>query len=114
MNPGSTPTRPDAFPASAAQQRLWFLQHRHPDSRAYTVTEAIWLRGPLDASALERALTALVDRHPLLRAVFDYRDGGLWQRVLPAGAHPVALRRERVDRADLDAWLGSRPRRAST
>ncbi|WP_424188063.1 amino acid adenylation domain-containing protein [Actinokineospora sp. G85] len=108
MNSGSIPTSPAqaGFPASAAQQRLWFLQHRHPRSRAYTVTEAIWLRGPLEADALERALAALVERHDQLRAVFDYRDGALWQRVLPAGAVPVVLRRERVERADLNAWLG--------
>ncbi|MFB9305697.1 amino acid adenylation domain-containing protein [Kibdelosporangium philippinense] len=108
MNSGSIPTRPEAdrFAASAAQQRLWFLQHRHPASRAYTVTEAIWLRGPLDAEALERSLAALVERHAQLRVVFDYRDGGLWQRVLPAGAHPVELRRATVDRDEVDAWLG--------
>ncbi|MGP3922721.1 amino acid adenylation domain-containing protein [Streptomyces sp. 8N616] len=106
MNPEQNQPAPsDAFPASSAQQRLWFLQHRHPDSRAYTETEAIWLRGPVDADALERALAALIERHDQLRAVFDYRDDGLVQRIPPAGAQPFRLARQTVARADLPRWF---------
>ena len=103
MNSGRNLSRTSAFPASAAQQRLWFLQKRHPDSRAYTDVQTIWLQGPLDADVLERAIGDLVERHGQLRAVFELGDDGLVQRELPAGALP--LERHAVDRVDLDGWL---------
>ncbi|WP_406413622.1 amino acid adenylation domain-containing protein [Streptomyces halstedii] len=101
MNPDAT----ESFPASSAQQRLWFLQQRHPESRAYTVTEAVWLRGPLDTDALEGALAALTVRHDQLRAVFEYRDGTLLQRIVPPAEQPFRLGRRTVAREDLDRWF---------
>ncbi|GGP99436.1 hypothetical protein GCM10010249_17020 [Streptomyces roseolilacinus] len=101
MNPDVT----EPFPTSSAQQRLWFLQQRHPESRAYTVTEAVWLRGRVDADALERALAAVIERHDQLRAVFEYRDDGLLQRVVPAARQPFRLARRSVPRDGLRRWF---------
>lgn len=101
-------TESGTFATSAAQQRMWFLQHQHSDGRAYTVIEGIWLRGAVAADALERALAMLVERHGQLRAIFGYHGGELRQRVLPAGAHPVRLHRAAVQRSDLDAWVAER------
>ncbi|TDV56266.1 non-ribosomal peptide synthetase [Actinophytocola oryzae] len=97
------------FPASSAQQRMWFLQNRHPDTRAYHVTEAVRLRGPLDTGALEAAVAAMIERYEQLRAVFDHRDGELVQRILPVRCH---LARARVARDDVDAWLAAETDRA--
>ncbi|MEU2387424.1 amino acid adenylation domain-containing protein [Streptomyces sp. NPDC012461] len=101
MNPDVT----TPFPTTSAQQRLWFLQERHPDSRAYTVTEAVWLRGGLDPDALERALAAVVARHDQLRAVFLTRDGEPAQRVVPAAEQPFRLARHAVPRDGVSRWL---------
>ncbi|NHZ41747.1 non-ribosomal peptide synthetase [Massilia aquatica] len=95
----------NSFAASSAQRRLWALQHRYPDSRAYTVTEAISLAGRIDAAWMEQALAALVERHAQLRAVFDLDSAGLTQRVLPPAAHPVRLAVHQCDRGAVRAWL---------
>ncbi|MFJ6866182.1 non-ribosomal peptide synthetase [Streptomyces termitum] len=95
------------FPTSSAQQRLWFLQERHPDGLAYTVTEAVRLRGPLDTGALRDALAAVVARHDQLRAVFDARGGELTQRVVPAAEHPFVLARHTVAPGGVADWLAA-------
>ncbi|WP_149830555.1 non-ribosomal peptide synthetase/type I polyketide synthase, partial [Streptomyces tailanensis] len=76
-------------PLSFAQQRLWFLQHYQPDSSALNLPYALRLRGPLDAGALERALSAAVARHDILRTSFPVRDGQPVEAV--AEPRPVDL-----------------------
>ncbi|HEX5495925.1 MAG TPA: condensation domain-containing protein [Mycobacteriales bacterium] len=73
---------------SGAQRRLWFLDRLAPGS-AYNIAVAERLRGPLDATALARALAALADRHAVLRwRVPD--DGGI-PRVVVEPPAPVPL-----------------------
>ncbi|HKH49935.1 MAG TPA: amino acid adenylation domain-containing protein, partial [Thermoanaerobaculia bacterium] len=48
------------LPLSFAQQRLWFLDQLEPGSSAYNISGALRLRGPLDAQALEAALSEVV------------------------------------------------------
>lgn len=55
------------FPLSSGQARLWVLQRLYPDAAVYNVCGALELEGQLDVLALERALTALEDRHHALR-----------------------------------------------
>ncbi|MCB5906083.1 non-ribosomal peptide synthetase [Streptomyces pinistramenti] len=71
----------DSAPATCEQQRLWLLQQRAPQSRAYDVPLAFRIRGDLDVPALRRALRRLVARHPALRTAFEATSGGLVQRV---------------------------------
>jgi amino acid adenylation domain-containing protein/non-ribosomal peptide synthase protein (TIGR01720 family) len=63
------------FPLSHGQQALWTLQHVSLDSTAYNVSIAARIHGEVDAGALRRALAALVQRHPMLRASFPSRQG---------------------------------------
>ncbi|MET8684397.1 amino acid adenylation domain-containing protein [Streptomyces sp. NPDC004732] len=81
-------------PATGEQERLWFLQQRSPDSRAYDVRLAFAVTGPVDRDALRTALAALVTRHPALRTGFTATAEGLWQQVGepydPWTAEPVA------------------------
>ncbi|MBZ4422002.1 non-ribosomal peptide synthetase, partial [Myxococcus sp. RHSTA-1-4] len=80
-----------AIPASFAQQRLWFIQQLEPASTAYHIPLALSLKGPLDVSALERALAELVRRHEVLRTTFSSHHGEPRQHVhAPA---PVPLPR---------------------
>ncbi|MFH8442198.1 amino acid adenylation domain-containing protein [Streptomyces sp. NPDC018026] len=62
-------------PATYAQQRMWFLDQLNPESRQYTIPIVWRLRGPLDVSALGRALDEIVRRHEALRTRFTPRDG---------------------------------------
>ncbi|MET7339604.1 amino acid adenylation domain-containing protein, partial [Nonomuraea sp. NPDC005650] len=59
--------RDQALPLSFAQQRLWFLAQLDPDSAEYNSPTPVLLPGDLDIPALRAALTALVERHEVLR-----------------------------------------------
>ncbi|RYZ14161.1 MAG: hypothetical protein EOO70_07905, partial [Myxococcaceae bacterium] len=61
---------------SHSQERMWFMQTLAPASSAYNVPLAVRLRGPLRADALERAFTALIQHHDILRTRFVATDQG--------------------------------------
>jgi len=71
-----------AFPASFAQQRLWFLDQLEPGTAAYNLARAFRITGPLDVNAINLAVEAVVKRHESLRTVFDSVDGETRQLVL--------------------------------
>ncbi|MGW1013606.1 amino acid adenylation domain-containing protein [Streptomyces termitum] len=93
--PGGITRRPDPdAPAapSSGQRRLWFFDQLQPGSAAYTVACGVWLRGPLDRPALERALTRVTERHEVLRSVLRADgEGGVRAVVLPAAPVPVRV-----------------------
>ena len=62
-------------PTSYAQQRFWFLEQLAPGNKAYNIAVALHLSGPIDRSALERALGEMVKRHESLRTTFELADG---------------------------------------
>ncbi|WP_217211434.1 non-ribosomal peptide synthetase/type I polyketide synthase [Streptomyces sp. AC550_RSS872] len=67
---------PERVPLTPAQRRIWFLEQLHPGTGMYHEPKAVRLDGPLDVSALHRALQRVADRHPALRTVF-LDDGGV-------------------------------------
>ena len=81
--PGDVTDDVFVFPASFAQQRLWFLDQWEPGSAAYNVPIAMRLTGPLDLDAFERSLNAIVSRHEVLRTTFGMKDGQPIQLVAP-------------------------------
>ncbi len=72
----------EAFPASFAQQRLWFLDQFEPGTPAYNLPRVFRINGPLNVDALTRAFHAAVQRHASLRTVFESVDGEARQVVL--------------------------------
>jgi amino acid adenylation domain-containing protein len=87
-------------PLSYAQQRLWLLDQLHPELCAYNVGRALRLRGPLSISALEQALSEIVNRHAVLRSAFVLEEGteAPVQRALDPT--PVTLPLEQAPAAD--------------
>ncbi len=77
------------FPASFAQQRLWFLEQLAPGEPTYNMPYAFWLEGPLDAHALQRAMDAMVARHAVLRTSIVAFDGVPEQAVADTGTVPI-------------------------
>ncbi|MCY1047015.1 amino acid adenylation domain-containing protein [Corallococcus sp. bb12-1] len=77
---------------SFSQQRLWFLDRWMPGSPLYSLPMALRLGGALEASVLEQALQAVVDRHEALRTTFP-GDGVSVQRV----ARRLSVALERVE-----------------
>jgi amino acid adenylation domain-containing protein len=71
------------FPASSAQQRLWFQQQLLPQSPFYNIPLALTLRGDLDFPTLERSLNTIVQRHEALRTSLEMHDGRLMQLITP-------------------------------
>ena len=74
------------LPLSFAQQRLWFLDRLQPGSNTYNMPTAWRLRGPLNAEALARSVTAVVTRHESLRTRVLLRAGAPVQVIDPAPA----------------------------
>ena len=71
------------FPASFAQQRLWFLDQLAPHNSFYNVTTALRLTGALDRDCIERAIGEIVGRHEVLRTTFAAVDGQPMQVISP-------------------------------
>jgi amino acid adenylation domain-containing protein/non-ribosomal peptide synthase protein (TIGR01720 family)/FkbM family methyltransferase len=86
-NHDSEPNEQDVyvFPASLGQQRLWFLNQLEPASPFYNVSEVVRLSGDLRTDLLQRALTAVVARHEVLRTRFAIEGGNLVQIIAPEG-----------------------------
>lgn len=104
---GSWPDGCQLYPASYAQERLWFLHQLNPALTAYHLP-AVWrLRGPLDLAALDRALTALVERHSTMRSSFQLRGDELLQVVHPCAPVTAVVEtlNDRDPQAVVDKWM---------
>lgn len=81
-NPFETGEISDVAPATAAQTEIWVAsQFGDEAALAYNESITIELRGSLDRTAIERAISALPRRHEALRSTFSH-DG----KVLCVGA----------------------------
>ncbi|MBL1098513.1 SDR family NAD(P)-dependent oxidoreductase [Streptomyces coffeae] len=89
--PGSEEPGRLAFPASSAQEQMWFLQQLAPDNPYYNVPLSLRLTGTLDRDALAAAVADLVDRHETLRTVFDDSGDELRQVVLDRADVPLTM-----------------------
>ena len=88
--PGDWPAGCEAYQASFAQARLWFLHQLEPGLTAYHLP-AVWkLRGDLDVPALQRALEGLIERHSTLRTSFLLQGSEVIQLVHFAAPFPIA------------------------
>jgi amino acid adenylation domain-containing protein len=75
--------QPRCFPASFAQQRLWFLAQLQPGSFAYNIPSVLRLSGPLNVRALQWSFDEIVRRHEVLRTTLRNQDGEPVQVVVP-------------------------------
>ena len=80
-----------SFPASFAQQRLWFLDQLEPGTAAYNLVRVFRIVGPLDLGVLTRAFEIVLLRHASLRTVFEAVDGNPRQVVLPDANVQIAV-----------------------
>ncbi|MEU1390655.1 MULTISPECIES: amino acid adenylation domain-containing protein [unclassified Nonomuraea] len=75
----------DEFPASHAQERIWFLTELLPDLPLYNIGAISHLKR-LDVAGpkpVEEALRLVVQRHEPLRTRFELRDGKVVQLIAP-------------------------------
>jgi amino acid adenylation domain-containing protein len=69
------------LPLSYSQQRMWLVQQMDPQGSAYNMPFAARIRGTLDVSALQQALTWLAERHEALRTGIHLGHGGAAQVI---------------------------------
>jgi condensation domain-containing protein len=79
------------FPASVAQQSLWYLDRLQPGNPAWNIAVRFCLAGPLDVPALERALNEVVRRHEILRTTFCFADHAPGQIVHEGATIPLPM-----------------------
>ncbi len=79
------------FPASFAQQRLWFFDRLFPGTAFYNVPTAIRLTGVLDLAALEESFNEIVRRHEVLRTTFGTQEGQPVQLIASDSRVSIAL-----------------------
>lgn len=79
------------FPASFAQQRLWFIEQLLHGDSLYVIPLVFRLTGSLARSQLHQSLQAIVRRHEILRTKFDVVDGQLIQVIAPQLQVPLKL-----------------------
>lgn len=71
------------FPASLAQQRIWFLDQLAPGISLFNLSLAVRIDGDLNVKALRAAIDAIVARHESLRTTFRNEDGIPAQVITP-------------------------------
>ncbi|HVB41304.1 MAG TPA: amino acid adenylation domain-containing protein [Streptosporangiaceae bacterium] len=84
-SPGDLPGPFSPAPASATQERFWFLREIDPGRPTYNMPGVLRIRGDLDADALEHALRTALERHSVLLARFHEHQGALrWEPATAA------------------------------
>ncbi|MEH2198295.1 amino acid adenylation domain-containing protein [Nostoc sp.] len=63
-------SRQQLLPVSFAQQRLWFLDQLEGENCVYNVPFFLQISGCLQIAALQQAITAIIQRHEVLRTSF--------------------------------------------
>jgi amino acid adenylation domain-containing protein len=79
------------FPASFAQQRLWFIDQLLRGDSLYISPLVFRLTGSLARSQLDQSIQAITRRHEILRTTFDVVDGQLVQVITPELQVPLRL-----------------------
>jgi acyl-CoA synthetase (AMP-forming)/AMP-acid ligase II len=83
--------REGEVPASAAQERVWKLQHALPGVPFFNVLYALRLTSPVDVAVLERSINELVRRHEILRTTFAAVGGRPVQVIAASLTVPLAF-----------------------
>ncbi len=82
--------RPDRIPLSFSQERLWFIDQLE-GTVSYHSPTVLRLKGKLNLAALTFALHNIINRHEVLRTVFDEVDGKPFQTIKDAADWQIIL-----------------------
>ena len=63
--------RPQEIPLSFSQQRLWYLQHAEGKTPISNIPIVIKIQGQLNIPALEESINYIIQRHEILRTVYE-------------------------------------------
>lgn len=79
-------TLKDRYLVSTAQRRLYIIQKMNPQSIAYNMPGVMELHGKVEISRIEEVFNKLVERHEVLRTVFE-EDGDYIYQVIYENSH---------------------------
>ncbi|MBB5867836.1 acyl carrier protein [Allocatelliglobosispora scoriae] len=83
---------------SLIQEEVWFHHRLAPENVAYNTQWSLRVTGPFEVDVFERAISALTERHEMLRTTFgEDEEGQAWQQV----HDPAPARVARYDLAGL-------------
>ena len=68
------------FPYRSTKERLWFID-RLEGSLQYHLPAVLRLKGDINSEALSKALREIVNRHEILRTVYEEESGQVYQQV---------------------------------
>jgi len=78
------------IPLSFSQERLWFIDQLE-GTLQYHIPAVLRLKGNLNQDALINALKNIVNRHEVLRTVFQEKDGQAYQYIMDADKLQVSI-----------------------
>ncbi|PKV49523.1 amino acid adenylation domain-containing protein/natural product biosynthesis luciferase-like monooxygenase protein [Aquimarina sp. MAR_2010_214] len=91
---------------SSAQQRLWALSQVTGGNQAYNMPSVFELSGSLDIPMLEKAFTALIERHEILRTAFILdQKGEPRQNIIDVNQYRFQLQYEVLEDKEVDNLL---------
>ncbi|CAI2767079.1 non-ribosomal peptide synthetase [Flavobacterium collinsii] len=77
----------ESYEVSAGQRRLWTLSQFEGGSAVYNMPMHTTLKGSYDIERLQKAITATIERHEILRTIFKMEENGdIRQYVQPTAA----------------------------
>ncbi len=95
-------------PVSFAQQGMWLIdQAAQKNSYYYNLPFAVSFTGRLNEAALQSAINGLIERHSVLRTVYQFQDGKCWQKINPVEAVKIEKKKTTLDKMHLDLQRSS-------
>ncbi|HPI00352.1 MAG TPA: condensation domain-containing protein, partial [Chitinophagaceae bacterium] len=79
----------DSYPLTSSQYRLWILSQLEEGNMAYSMPGVYVIEGALNYTALEKAFDNLIERHEILRTVFNENEQSAIRQYIkqPAEIH---------------------------
>ena len=74
-------TRPATIPLSYGQERLWYLQYAEKNLPISNIPIVITIQGTLNIQVLESSLQHIIQRHEILRTIYQQVNHQITQRV---------------------------------
>ena len=90
-NAAPIPVHDGPAPLTVNQELIWMLDRTAPADPAYNAASMMRLAGPLDRTALQRSIDAIVERQAVLRTTVAGEGASAVQVVHPAGAVPIEI-----------------------
>ncbi|MEN8443422.1 MAG: amino acid adenylation domain-containing protein, partial [Cyanobacteria bacterium J06555_13] len=91
LRPLQPVSRDQALPLSLGQERLWFVDQLDGENSAYNASVMIRMNGDLNIQALKAALSAIVNRHEILRTSFPCVSNQPTQCIHPEATFDIEL-----------------------